>query len=387
MIRSLPISWSYFYLFLFMYRSLFSVLGEVVVMRLTNIGDTVNYQNADLLYTVGLMTTFSIDSLGAVMVIWATLLTEFVGGVFRILFFGNPILINIGFQTITFVGIYLLLRSVEPRVRRPLALLFLSPSFTLWTSIATKESIVVFLICVISTYLVGIYYNRERLGVHHVAAFVLLYIYKPHFLAAVAFLVAGTKIAKAMRQKTAIAVLGIALSMAVLYVYRDAIDRYALQVTEWLSSDKGQSTREPYLVETYDVFVKAPYGMLQSFVGPTVSEASRGVLHLFSFIEAVIMIALLGYFVVRELPRLPVYSLVLGLGTTFWIVFATYPFGMPNPGSAVRYRTDYVVLVFVAVVFLLSRDLYVSWRLGIRRGPERRGRPVRIAGPPPVGPR
>ena len=44
--RPLRFSWGMFYVFLFLYRSMFSVFTELVVMRLTNIGDTRTYLKA-----------------------------------------------------------------------------------------------------------------------------------------------------------------------------------------------------------------------------------------------------------------------------------------------------------------------------------------------------
>jgi hypothetical protein len=54
--------------------------------------------------------------------------------------------------------------------------------------------------------------------------------------------------------------------------------------------------------------------------------------------------------------------------TLFWILFTNYPLGIMNPGSAIRYRTGYEILVFVVMVFLLSPNLFVTWRAGITRG-------------------
>ena len=101
--------------------------------------------------------------------------------------------------------------------------------------------------------------------------------------------------------------------------------------------------------------------MFQAFFGPTIAETSRGVLQLATFLESIVLLSVLVIYALREFFRLPAYAVVMSTFTLFWILFASYPPGMMNPGTALRYRTGYEMLVFLAIVVLLSRETYVNW--------------------------
>ena len=72
--------------------------------------------------------------------------------------------------------------------------------------------------------------------------------------------------------------------------------------------------------------------------------------------------ALLLAWLVPRIPRMPVYVAVVGAFALFWILLPNYPLGLANPGTAVRYRTDYVVIDYLAVVLLTDRRVFVRWR-------------------------
>ena len=185
----------------------------------------------------------------------------------------------------------------------------------------------------------------------------------------VLYIVAVTKVARRVKERAVVAIGAGLLSLVPLYVFRERIDGLAFDVIRNFS---GGSTRQAFWVEKYDVFWKAPYGMFQGFVGPTVAEAASGhVLQLASFIESFVLVGALLFLLLRRLPRIPVYSFFVSLFVTFWIVFPNYPIQIMNPGSAIRYRTGYLMLIFLAFAFLLSRELYVSWAAGTPRRRDR----------------
>lgn len=360
--RSLIFSWGMFYFVLFAYRSVFSVLGEVVVMRLTGIPDTVTYQNSSASDALEGLMALGFSSIGLQMQYTATLVTKLVGGIFNLLTAGNPILINIGFQSIGFLGLYILLSAVPVHHRRFLSVLVMTPSFTLWSSIASKESIVVLLICIICKYIINIYLGNSKLKSIYILSMVLLFLFKPHFLIAILFIVIGSLIARNVRQKATIAIIGCAVSLVPLYIFRDLIDDFALSVTIWLAAEKGRSSREPFLTEQYDVFLKAPEGMFKAFFGPVASEATSGILHAFSFVESSLIVGFVLLYLIQQSARLPVYNFLVGVFALFWVMFPNFPQGVANPGTAIRYRTDYIILVFIVIVFLMTREAYFGIR-------------------------
>lgn len=358
------VRWSSFFVFLFLYRSLYSVAGQLVVTRFTSLGDAKRYQK--LLFTITDLAAptgqfdYTVTQIG-------TAITESIGAVLYIVGFGNLIMINIGFQAIAFVGIYRFLMATAPKVRKRLALLVMLPSFSLWSSVASKESLLVFCLGILCAYVVDMYYARERMRPFHVFAALLLFVIKPQFLIVVLYIFVLTKVARRVRERAVVAIGGSLLSLVPLYIFRDRIDAAAFDVLRHFAG-QGRSTREAFWVERYDVFWKAPYGMFQGFFGPTLAEATSGnVLQLASFIESSVLVGAFLILLIRRLPRIPVYSFFASLFVTFWIVFPNYPIQIMNSGSAIRYRSGYLMLVFLAFAVLLSRELFVSWSSGAAR--------------------
>jgi hypothetical protein len=341
-------------------------MGELVIMRITSIGDTETYQNAAI---SGHLLRFMLDSdawfnakLGESQA--STFITDWIGSKFHELFNGNAILINVGFQSITFVGLIYLLLSVPSTARKTLALLLMLPSFTLWTSIASKESIVSFAVAILAGFLIRQYASKTRINLIHLFATVVLYMFKPHYLIAIGYAWAARNLGAYVLQKALLAYMGLLISLIGLFVFREEIDALSFNV-QWSFEvvENVRSTRlEPFFVDKYDVFYKIPEGFYRSFVGPTLEEVSTSPLHLLTLLESLVLLGVLFLAVLRRLKEIPVYSFIVSVGVLFWIIFPNYPFGVMNSGSAIRYRSGWIILVFVAIVVLNSRDLFEMWR-------------------------
>ncbi len=360
--RPLVFSWGALLAGLWLYRSVFSVLGETFVIRLTGIADTETYQTRDLFSSVSALGDIEFG-LALQMQSLATLFTKIVGAAFGFLFAGDRILINVGYQSIAFIGLLAVLRSVDGGARLALFALFTAPSFTLWSSIATKEALIVFMLGIMMAYIIRLYRNTARLRWYHPVVLLGIYIFKPHYLIPIVFLLAVTTIGNRVREHATAALVALLASMGVLFLYAPEIDQFSRSVNLWMIELGGRSTREIMLIEPNDTFWKAPTGMLLAFTGPSLEEALRGhLLHVLSFVESSLLLCVFCFLLIRRLPRIPVYNFLVFLGTVFWVMFPNYPPGISNPGTAIRYRTGYIMIIFIAFVFLLSRQMYVGWR-------------------------
>jgi hypothetical protein len=359
------LTWGAVYFLFWCYRSLFSVLDELVIMRLTPVSDTRSYQSNDIITAIGIVgESGSVGTLG--MQALATELTKAVGGVFGTLFFSNPILINIGFQSIGFLGMLAMLRALGPKERTIVLPILMLPSLSVWSSMASKEALLTFMVGIICAHIIDMYNNRDKLRWFHFGCIFLLYAFKPHYLAAIFFILSVTYAAKYCRQKATVAILALMGSFALLFLFRDQVSELANWVNFALTAMGGDSVRPGLLVEEYDVFYKAPYGMFLSFFGPTLGEITK-ILHIFTFIESSIIVGVFMVLLIRGLPYLPVYNIVVSFGTVFWIIFLNYPLGASNAGTAIRYRTGYILLVILAFAFLIPRSQYVNWTRGLPR--------------------
>lgn len=376
-IRFANVSWTWgiIYLCLFAYRTSVSVFGESVIRRVTSIGDTGTYQSG--VVTSGYQHTAALlreDLLFALSDLHgggiSTILTIYVGGVFNKLLFGNPFLINIGFQSITYIGLIYLLQSVAPTVRLRLLILMMLPSFTVWTSIASKEAIVAGAVAILAAYFIRMYNGQLSPRLHHIIAALILFLFKPHYGAAFAYGIGSTFICFYARKKALTAlVIGIA-SLCGLFIFKDFFVRFAflvqnaflVEIVEGSEAWGTRSTRtEVFFVEDFDLFLKAPEGIIRAFFGPSISEITTSTLHLVTFLEGAVLAGVLFYFVLRVLLKLPIYNVVVTFFMSFWILFPNYPFGVMNSGAAIRYRSGWILVFIVLIAVFLSRNIYANW--------------------------
>jgi hypothetical protein len=358
------LGWSSVFFFFWVYRTLLSIVGQILVVQLTTLGDSARYQGNPEKF-VGLTRELFLDS---------TTLVEGIGWLFSVSMSKQPILINIAFQSLAFYGIIRLLLAIELPLRRVFLVICLLPSFNLWTSVAGKEAVTVFSLGVLCSLFVEYYSNRARLGVIHLIAAFIMGVMKPHYFAGLMFLFATTWLSKRVLQKEALVLITGLSSLIVLVVFSQKVDDLSFEVQSHFPYEKARSTRELFWTQPYDVFWKAGEGMYLSFTGPTLDEALRQPLHMISFIESAMLVGLLCGMLMWRFARIPIYSFLIGFFTLFWTLFSNYPFGVMNPGSAVRYRSGYLLLVITVFVFVLSRRAFVSWQAGYVTGLPRRRR-------------
>lgn len=359
------LTWTAAYFILWCYRSLCSVIVEVVIMRITGIADARGYQSSNVLGLFDDLARAATDG-NILMQRLATELTKIVGGTFNLIFDGNPILINIGFQSIGFIGLVVFLNAVDPRQRAILYGLLFLPSISIWSSMASKEALLTFFVGIACAHIIKIYRNTDKFSVTLIIVLFLIFAFKPHYSPALILLFGVSYVARRFKQKATIALLAFICSLIVLYLVHEQLDAFARR-TDWaLTAMGGRSGREQFIVEPNDFYFKALEGMYLNFMGPTLDEVNTSILHLFTFGESMIIVAVLVYFVLRNLPNVPAYSAILALSAALWILFTTYPVGVSNPGTAIRYRTGYILIIFLCFAVLFSRPLYDQWIEGLR---------------------
>ncbi|MEQ9639367.1 MAG: hypothetical protein RIM84_05020 [Alphaproteobacteria bacterium] len=356
----MPVFWPSVYLAYFVYRALCTVLGEVVVARLTVLGDAGKYQKAE----------FHLEPYSFV---FSTDLNANIGAIFYYLAGGSPLGISFLFMCVGTFGIIRLLKALEPDDRKAVFLLLLLPSFNVWSSVASKESVVVFAVGILLAYLVRHTRGEERLGLLELLAAYLLVVYKPHFGVSLMFLYTALMCRRYFASYNGLAIIGSLLSLTPLVAFAPVISDLSFRVQiHFIGS--GDSTRELFWREPWDVFLRAFEGMYLAFVGPTVAEAAGKTVHLMSFVESLILSLGILVLVILRSRRATVFGLSVALFSIFWIMFPNYPFGAMNPGSAIRYRTDYLLIVLVIIVTILPLDSVIR----------RRSRDARTLAEPPT---
>ena len=345
-------TWPALYAILFLYRSFFAFVAFAIVSRFTTLGDTYGY-------ALGTMAGYH-DKYG--IGFDSNTIAFLFGYAIQVLFLSNEYVSAIAFQAIGFVGIVALLRSLSPDFRRRLVPFFFFPSFTMWTSIPGKETFIVLFVCLVLKVVVD-WTTSRRLNLPLLAFGLLMVgLFKPHFVAALLFVLGLALVVSYVRQKGIVVIVAFAVTIGALFALRGFLEERAPQMFLYhFTGDSARSTREPFWTEPGDFFAKAPEGMWLAFVGPTLSEVRISVVHLFSYFESLVMLGAFCAMIGRGFSRIPVFCFFLGLGTIFWILAPNYGTGVMNPGTAIRYRSAWLPIVFFCVAVLMTREFGMAW--------------------------
>ena len=285
------------------------------------------------------------------------------------LFLGQ-VLANFPFMVLSFIGIYYAVKKIDLTSKQLLTLLALLslPSFSIWTSIASKEAMAVFYLGIILGFIIDLIKSNPKKNFLLVFfAFYLCAVFKPQYLIGISAILSYIFFSKKLSLKGAgkaiLLVLFFVFSFSALYFFRSEINELSYMMPNHFSLDSASTRENTIWVNYLDVFWNAPYGMYIAFVGPTMAEAFSKTTHLLTWLEsmfilAVFFIALLKLLVITfKTGRLNIYYVGLFLTVTLWILFVHYPFGALNPGSAIRYREGFFGFLVILFYFFYVESL------------------------------
>ncbi len=327
-----------------------------VYSKLTTLGDTDRWM--DRYIPEGLNVFGIITNSTAVM--------EFFGGLSSLVL--GSILGNLPFVVLAFYGIYYSVSRLNLSNRQLFWILVLLsfPSFGIWSSVAGKEAIGVFCMGIIGGYLIDLLDGkRKKPRIIEILSFYLLIVFKKQYLVAIGsmiiFIILSQKLRLRAYGKLLLFMLYIFMSGSVLYTFRDIINELSFMMVPHFSIEAGSTRENTIWVEDYDVFFNAPYGMFIAFWGPTLGEILEKPIQSFVFVESFIIFSFFVYFLLKmyintlKTFRFNVYIFSLLTIAIFWLLFVHYPFGVLNPGSALRYRTNIYGFLVVLIYYFNAR--------------------------------
>ncbi len=340
--------------FIFLIVKIFYVVFSLYIFsRLTSLGDTFAYLSGSHFYPE----SFLIDStvtLGTV----AYLLNSIFG----------TIITNFLFVLLSFYGIYYSVSRLKlSKKQLTLVLILLSfPSFGIWTSIVSKESVGVFYMGVILGYLIDLIEDKKRkLKLIEYVALYLMFIFKVQFFAAIFPLWVYIKFSYILNLKSfgksTLLLLHIFISISFFYYFREDINAISFILPDHFSLDAGSTRENTIWINDYDVFWNAPYGMLVAFWGPTFSEIIQKPIQSIVFIESLVIFLFFMYFIYKasvlvvKTGKVNIFYFTIFFMAVFWLLFVHYPFGVLNPGSAVRYRENFYGFLVVLLFYLYQK--------------------------------
>lgn len=324
-----------------------------IFSKVTSLGDTFSYLNGSH-FSFGEFFFSSTKMLGTI----AFLLNSSFG----------LIVANLFFLFLSFYGIYYSLSRLMLSSKEliPILLLLSLPSFGIWTSIASKEAVGVFYMGIILGYIIDLLENKKRkIRLIEYLAFYLLFIFKAHFFAAIIPILVYIKISYWLHLRTfgkSILLLAhIVISISFFYYFKDIISDISFTIPNHFSMDAGSTRENDIWVGEYDVFLNAPYGMFIAFWGPTFYEVLEKPIQGIAFFESLIIFCLFIYFIykaswlVLKSGKINIIYLSIFFMATFWLLFVHYPFGVLNPGSAIRYRENFYGFLVVLLFYLYQK--------------------------------
>lgn len=303
----------------------------------------------------------------------STYMMDFLAHTFSIMV--GPVLANIPFVFLSVFGVYYSVeRSGFTYNQKVKVLLFLSlPSFSIWSSIASKEAMAVFFMGVILGFFFEII-NKYKVTnkVLVILCFYLCVVFKPQYMIGLVsvftYIYMTRSVFKSSYSKLFVFFVFIITSFCMLYALRDVINDYSYIMPAHFTLEAGSTRVNDIWVNDYDVFRNAFYGMFISFWGPTLSESIAKPTHLLVFMESLTILSVFFLlmaitcfkFIRNKMINIMFISLIII--TLSWILFVHYPFGVLNPGSAVRYRTNFFsfFVVFIYFIYLKANNKLLS---------------------------
>lgn len=345
-----------------LYRLFFMFVSVYVISRFTVLGDYDRYASAQLLQSIQNFIKYRSD----------TALTDSLISLLRTLFLGRMLFVNIFLNIISSMMLLRLIRSMKYEF--VFLVLFLSPSFTIWSSFASKEIIIVTVMAFMFTEIIHFLKDEK---VHYILGFLCAFIimfYKLQLVLPVIQLILSIWLVKKYSRHSGVVIVPLILFVNILgiFIMRDYVDDLVRGIIIHFSQSSRSTRDGAFLMQNYGFFLKLPYGMFISFFGPTISEMSTSYLHLFTAVESTLIIGTLLYlFLIRKKQVIKpdfIHIMVL-INLILLLMFFQTPWGILNPGSAIRYRADYYIYILL-VIYFYREDFFVLNNVDDENGDE-----------------
>jgi hypothetical protein len=296
--------------------------------------------------------------------------TAFVGTISHILYicFGE-VITSIIFMSISFYGIYYSVNKMNLTNKDLILLLIILsfPSFSIWTSIAGKESISVLFMGILFGYLVD-FINKMRF--FNLIEFVALYfglLMKPQYIVPIIIFIVFVYI----KRKLGIRKYGdiilimffIGIGISIVIIFGDKINSVFYHIPAYFSLEGNSTREESFWQEDYDFLFKIPEGVFLGFTGPTLMETLERIQILPVYMESITLCIIILYIMLKSSNvKINTLNLSIFIFIVIGILILSYPFSVMNYSTAIRYREGYYAFLFEMIfyVFLAKRNKFIK---------------------------
>ena len=335
--------------FYFWTKVVFMILALYVYTKFTTLGDTMTYVTGGSPEYL----SFSLFSSTGIM-------TQL--GIIFYKYLRFPILSCFPFLLVSYVSIkYVLLKHTDLQSKFFFLLLFM-PNFLIYTSVFSKEAISCIFCAILASWIISYLEGDFKIKFIYIVGIVLCAIFKLHFLPFILEAIFLLWFTQRIHSAKIVGILAITIwvfNIGLIYYFRDTIDEGAQLFKINFTWGDPKATRESdFFAERYGVFKHLLYGMFISFWGPTFDEMVKKPAQLFAGIESFVIVLVYGFLFLGAVIKAKFDAKI------FWsfsfiflgILMVHYPFGIFNPGSAVRYRQNFHLLFAILLVYLYKRN-------------------------------
>lgn len=341
---------SSFWLKYFIIRLCYLFFTVFIYMNLISMGDMNRYLMPEVRFSPAVF-------------YYSTALMDFIGGLSGIIF-KNIILANFPFMLISFFAVKWTINKLEIRkyINNTLLLIIISlPHLCIWTSICSKEVFGLVFSAIFAVLIINFLNGNFKIQGRDLFAFYICFIFKrqylPFIIQGLIFMYFAQKFLWKRRiNQILLGLFFVMVNIIILFLIKDIINTYASGMYGYFSG--GRSNRDNFFLYDNDFFKYIPWGMFIAFFGPTLSEMIQRPLQGLAGLESLFIIFLFVYLAKDVLFRFIIkgeifIKMFLGYFFIFsGICFIHYPFGIFNPGSAIRYRTNFLFLFITLLLYL-----------------------------------
>ncbi|MFJ1227685.1 hypothetical protein AB8P62_21305 [Yersinia enterocolitica] len=302
--------------------------------------------------------------------------TQFVDNIFAFLRYliSSKLLVNVLISIIFGLSFFCVFKDLLDFIdKRLLYILFLLPSFQIWTSVAGKEIIAVAGLLFFVKWVVNIQFGRKNKIFYLFIGLLFGVLLRPHYgiaylyLAFSVILLRNIKVANISKgcYVTTIAIFSMILTLILAITIDFWGDKFLVVINiiknYFLSSDVSYANRNYIPWSTVlDYFNNILWGIPVSLIGPTLRETIDRIIYLPFFIEGVIGFSLMIYIFYRlykisnEDIVYKKYFYFSFIPAMLIILLIHYPFGLFNPGAAIRYKQNITPLIYFYPLLVLA---------------------------------
>lgn len=348
------------------YKFLIMNIGLFILAKHTSLGDNLAYIQQDFITAV----TRDHHVISA-----TTAATQVLVLLVKKLLFDSAYFTNLFFNLLSFIGIAVAISKItfkKDLVSYLFLLVLFLPNFSLWSSIAGKEALIVFFSGFLIRAMVDYFeyasslssgpIDRKNIARRAIAqiglllcTFIVLW-YKPAFAIFIVPLLIFISFRRInVNYRLIFYILILLVFVAICYWMREAIEHFTRNIYEAFP-DTAHSNRETIWTYRFAYFYTLPYTMWVSLWGPLWGELNNAT-KLLTFIESsVLFLCYFGFFILFIINSCQnnvklASSLVLILSIILCVITLT-AMGYINPGSAIRYRTNNYMFLLVFFYYL-----------------------------------